>query len=95
MFIYLTGARFYMSSTWILWYSTASIFPDLKEAYEKNDQLPVILMVKEEKFRTVLEDEKPEINRQRGEIYKFIETFDFIRVVKEEDYEIWVPVDRI
>ena len=95
LFIYLTGARFYMSSTWILWYSTASILPDLKEAYERNDQLPVILMVKEEKFRTVFEDEKPEINKQRGEIYKFIETFDFIQVVKEEDYEIWVPADRI
>jgi hypothetical protein len=95
LFIYLTGARFYMPSTWILWYSTANILPDLKEAYEKNGQLPVILLVKEEKFRTVYEEEKPEINRQREEMYKFIETFDFKQVVKEEDYEIWVPAGKI
>ncbi len=94
LFIYLTGARFYMPSTWILWYSTANILPDLKEAYEKNGQLPVILLVNEEKFRTVLEEEKPEIIKQRGEVYKFIDTFDFKQVVKEEDYEIWVPADR-
>jgi hypothetical protein len=59
-----------------------------------NDQLPVILLVKEEKFRTVFEEEKPEINKQRGEIFKFMETYDFIQAVKEEDYEIWVPAGR-
>jgi len=95
LFIYLTGARFYMPSTWILWYSTASIFPDLSKAYEKNGQLPVILLVKEETFRTVYEEEKPEINRQREEMYKFIDKYDLRQVVKEEDYEIWVPAGRI
>jgi hypothetical protein len=84
-----------MPGTWILWYNTANILPDLTEAYEKNNQLPVILMVKEEKFRRVSADEKPEINRQRAEVYRFIETFDFIQVVKKADYEIWVPTDKI
>lgn len=91
LFIYLTGARIYMPGTWILWYQTENILPDLTEAYEMNNQLPVILMVKEDKFRTVLEEEKPEINKQRSEIFKFIDTYDFIQAVKEEDYEIWVP----
>jgi hypothetical protein len=95
LFIYLTGARVYMPATWILWYNTANIFPDLTEAYENNNQLPVILMVKEEKYRTVAAEEKPEINRQRAEVYRFIETFDFIQVVKKADYEIWVPTDKI
>lgn len=94
LFIYLTGARIYMSGTWVLWYNTENILPDLTEAYEMNDQLPVILLVKEEKFRTVFEEEKPEINKQRGEIFKFMETYDFIQAVKEEDYEIWVPAGR-
>lgn len=95
LFIYLTGAKVYMPGTWILWYNTANILPDLTEAYEKNGQLPVILMVDEEKFRTVFEDEKPEISKQRGEIHKFMEPYDFVQVVKEEDYEIWVPANRI
>jgi len=93
LFIYLTGAKVYMPGTWILWYNTDNILPDLTEAYEQNDQLPVILMVNEEKFRMVFEDEKPEISKQRGEIFKFMDTYDFIQVVKEEDHEIWVPAD--
>ena len=95
LFIYLTGSRFYIYRTWILWYSTSSIVPDLTEAYERNDRLPVILLVKEELFRRVYEEEKPEIEKQRGEMYRFIDSYDYEQVVKQEDYEIWVPADNL
>ena len=91
LFIYLTGSRYFVYRTWILWYPTSRIVPDLTGAYERNGRLPVILLVREELFRSVYEEEKPEIERQRGEMYKFIDTFDYDMAVKEKDYEIWVP----
>jgi hypothetical protein len=94
LFIYLTGSRFYLYRTWILWYSTSSIVPDLREAYERNGRLPVILLVKEELFRRVYEEERPEIAKQRSEIYRFMDSYDYDPVVKKEDYEIWVPADN-
>ena len=94
LFIYLTGARFYISSTWILWYRTEDIVPDLEQAYQNVHQLPVILIAEEELFRTVYEEEKAEIQRQQEEINKFIGAHDYRQVVKKEHYEIWVPADR-
>ena len=94
LFIYLTDSKFYIPRTWILWYSTASIIPDLKKAYERHYKLPVILIVNEEIFRTVFEEEKDEMKKQHEEIYKFINSFDYTRAVKAENHEIWVPADR-
>ena len=91
LFIYLTNARFYMGGTWILWYETSRILPDLQAAYEKHKKLPVILIVNEEIFRTVYKEEKDEMIIQHEEIYKFINSFDYQRVVKAENHEIWVP----
>jgi hypothetical protein len=93
LFIYLTGARFYIPSTWILWYRTEDIVPDLEEAYHDLHQLPVILIAREALFRTVYEDEMPEIRRQREEIHQFIGAHDYRQVVKKENYEIWVPAE--
>jgi hypothetical protein len=93
LFIYLTGARFYTPSTWILWYNTSEILPDLEEAYEKHRELPVILMVDEALFRNIHEEEIPVINEQRGEIRRFMDSFDYEQVVREEKYEIWVPAE--
>jgi hypothetical protein len=69
--------------------------PDLKEAYEKHQQLPVILMVNEDLFRNVYEEEIPEINKQRGEMHRFIDSFDYEQVVRHEKYEIWVPAESL
>jgi len=94
LFIYFTKAKLYLGRTWILWYETSSIVPDLQGAYERYNKLPVILIVNEEIFRTVLKEEKDEMIKQHEEIYKFINSFDYQRVVKAENHEIWIPVDR-
>ena len=91
MFIYLTDARLFMNATWLMWYETSSILPDLQAAYEKHNKLPVILIVNEEIFRTVYKEEKDEMLLQQEEVYKFITSFDYQRVVKAENHEIWVP----
>ena len=91
MFIYLTDAKLFMNATWLMWYETSRILPDLQAAYEKHKKLPVILIVNEEIFRTVFEEEKDEMILQHEEIYKFINSFDYQRVVKAENHEIWVP----
>jgi hypothetical protein len=93
LFIYLTGARFYIPSTWILWYSTSAILPDLNTAYGIHQQLPVILMVDEALFRTVYEEEIPVIDEQRGEIHRFMDQFLYTPVISRENYEIWVPAE--
>ena len=74
-----------------MWYETARILPDLQAAYEKHKKLPVILIVNEEIFRRVYEEEKDEMLLQQEEVYKFITSFDYQRVVKSENHEIWVP----
>jgi hypothetical protein len=87
----LTGAKYFLTRTWILWYPTEDIVPDLEEAYESIGRLPVVLMVDEGLFRTVYEEEKPEIKRQEEEIYQFMQNHGYSRVVEKDDYEIWVP----
>jgi hypothetical protein len=94
LFIYLTDARLFMNATWLMWYETSRILPDLQAAYEKDKKLPVILIVNDEIFRTLSLEEKDEMMRQHEEIYKFITSFDYQRVVKAENHEIWVPQIR-
>jgi hypothetical protein len=94
LFIYLTNSKFYMDKTWILWYATSRILPDLQAAYEKHNKLPVILIVNEEIFTTMPDEELAEMKIQQEEIYKFINSFDYNRVMKAENHEIWVPGDR-
>jgi hypothetical protein len=91
MFIYLTDAKLFMNATWLMWYETSRILPDLQAAYQKHKKLPVILIVNEEIFRTVYEEEKDEMKLQHEEIYKFITSYNYQRVVKTENHEIWVP----
>jgi hypothetical protein len=69
-------------------------FIDLQAAYEKHNKLPVILILNEEIFRAMPEDELAEMKMQQEEIYKFINSFDYTRAMKAENHEIWVPGDR-